>query len=83
MALGITKSETMTKWEIPLEQGDLPEAGEINDWDDNSWLVAHLRQLADEIEKENPRILNIGLRTDCQYKSPKLYIEFYERRKQG
>ena len=79
MALGITKSDTMTKWEIPLMQGDLPPDN-INNWDDNSWMVEHLRQLADKIEKENPRIINIGLRTDCQYKSPQLFVEVYERR---
>jgi len=78
MALGIIKSDTMTKWEIPLMKGDLPD--NINDWDDNSWMVEHLRQLADKIEKENPRIINIGLKTDCQYKSPQLYVELYERR---
>lgn len=81
MGLGITKSTTLTTWEIPLQKGDLPEAGEINNWDDNSWLVEHLRQLADKIAEENPRVINIGLRTDCQYKCPKLYIELYERGK--
>ncbi len=78
MGLGITKSDTLTKWEIPLQKGDAPTS--VNDWDDNSWLVEHLRQLADKIEKENPRIINIGMRTDCQYKTPQLYIELYERR---
>lgn len=79
MGLTISKSNTLTNWEIPLVQGDLPP-DKINDWDDNSWIIEHLRQLADKIEKENPRIINIGLRTDCQYKSPRLYIELYERR---
>lgn len=80
MALSIENSTTLTKWEIPLQKGDLPP-NEINDWDDNSWLIEHLRQLADKIEAENPRVINIGLRTDCQYKCPKLYLELYERRK--
>ena len=76
MGLGITKADNiMTKWEIPLMKGDLPP-DEINDWKDNSWLVEHLRQLANKIENENPRIINIGLRTDCQYKTPQLFIEF-------
>lgn len=79
MALSIVESETLSKWEIPLQKGDLPPT-EINDWDDNSWMVEHLRQLADKIEKENPRIINIGVRTNCQYKCPDLYIEFYKRR---
>jgi len=80
MGLSIEKTNTLTKWEIPLQKGDLPPV-EINDWNDNSWLVEHLRQLADKIESENPRIINIGMRTDCQYKAPKLYIELYERNK--
>lgn len=79
MGLGINKTDTSTIWEIPLQKGDLPS--DINDWDDNSWMVEHLRQLADKIESENPRILNIGVRINCQYKTPMLYIEAYERRK--
>lgn len=80
MALSIEKSTTLTRWEIPLQKGDLSPT-QINDWDDNSWLVEHLRQLADKIEQENPRVINIGLRTDCQYKCPKLYLELFERTK--
>jgi len=80
MALGITKTDILTKWEIPLMKGDLPP-DDINDWDDNSWIVEHLRHLANKIEEENPRIINIGLRTDCQYKSPQLYVEVFNRRK--
>lgn len=79
MALGIIKSDTTTRWEILLTQGDLPP-DEINNWNDNTWIIGHLRQLADKIEKENPRIINVGLYTDCQYKSPRLYLEFYERK---
>jgi len=78
MGLGMTKEGVYTKWEIPLMQGDLPPDN-INDWSDNSWMVEHLRQLADKIEKEKPRIINIGLRTDCQYKTPQLYVELFER----
>lgn len=77
MALGIEKNGTLTKWCIPLMKGDL-SPDDINDWSDNSWMVEHLRQLADEIERENPRIIKIGLETDCQYKSPNLYIDLYE-----
>jgi hypothetical protein len=79
MGLAIINSETLITWEIPLVYGDLPPDN-INEWDDNSWMVEHLRQLADKIEKENPRIINIGLRMNCQYKCPNLYIELYERR---
>lgn len=78
MGLAITKTLTLTTWEIPLMQGDLPP-DQINNWEDNSWMVEHLRQLADKIESESPRIINIGLRTDCQYKCPKLYVDLYEK----
>lgn len=78
MGLGITKSDVMTKWEIPLMSGDLPP-DHINDWSDNTWMVEHLRQLANKIEEENPKIINIGLRINCQYKTPQLYLELYER----
>ena len=78
MGLSIEKTSTLTKWEIPLQKGDLPN--KINYWNDNSWIIEHLRQLADKIESDNPRIINIGMRTDCQYKTPKLYVELYERK---
>lgn len=78
MGLGITQDKHLIKWEIPLMQGDLPP-DMINDWNDNSWMIEHLRQLANKIEKENPRIISIGLRTDPQYKAPLLYVELYER----
>jgi len=80
MGLSIQKTSSLTKWEIPLQHGDLPP-DQINDWKDNSWLVEHLRQLADKIESEQPRIINIGMRTDCQYKCLQLYLELYEREK--
>lgn len=79
MGLAITKTSTVTIWEIPLQQGDL-SPGYINNWEDNSWLIEHLRQLADKIEEEDPRILKIGLRTDCQYKCPNLYLELFEQK---
>ncbi len=81
MSISIKNSTTSTKWEVALQKGDLPSAGEINDCDDNSWLISSLRQLADKIESENPRIINIGLSTDSQYKCPNLYLELFERNK--
>jgi len=80
MGLSIEKTSTLTTWEIPLQTGDLAPI-DINDWDDNSWMVEHLRQLADKIESENPRIINIGMRINCQYKTPILRVDLYERRK--
>ncbi len=87
MGLSITKGTVYTKLEIPLQKGDLINgssdklsASEINKWEDNGWLIDHLRHLADYLEETNPRIINIGLKMDCDYKSPKLYVECFERR---
>lgn len=74
MALAITKEGTMTRWEIPLSGYHDPT------WEDNTWIAGHLRQLADMIEEQNPRIINLGVRTDCDYKSVKFFIDLYERK---
>lgn len=71
MAIGITKNGTLTVWEVPLQQGEMGK--------DNEWLVSHLRQLANKIETENPNIINIGLKVNNFYKSPELFMEFYEK----
>lgn len=78
MALEITKQNDITKWEIPLMKGDLAP-DDINDWEDNSWIIEHLRALADKIEREDPKIINMGIEINPQYKTPQLYIEFYEK----
>ena len=71
LPLGILSLASNLSKEYDIKLLDPPSEG---------WTI---EETISQIEKENPRILNIGLRTDCQYKSPKLYIEFYERRKQG
>lgn len=61
MALGIESNNTMEIWTIPMKGwGD-------NEWQDNTWLVDHLRQLADKIEKEKPRLYAAGFEADIQY----------------
>jgi len=75
MALSIERSTTLKK----MGDSFTKRRFAANRNKHNSWLVEHLRQLADKIEEENPRAINIGLRTDCQYKCPKLYLELYER----
>lgn len=74
MGLAITREGTMTKWEIPLSGYHDPT------WEDNTWIAGHLKQLAEKIEEENPRIINFGIRTDCDYKSVKFFIDLYERK---
>lgn len=79
MALGIEKDNVYTTWTIPLQPGDLP-GEDIQNWKDNSWIVEHLRQLANKIEQEQPRIYSIGLTTDCQYKTPTLQMRLFEKK---
>ncbi len=76
MGLGILKEGVFTTWEIPLIKGQLSD-DTVDHWEDNTWIISHLRQLADQIEIENPRIINIGLVTDGVYNSPMLFIQFY------
>jgi len=45
---------------------------------DNSWLVEHLRQLADHIERTQPKIYKIGLDVSTQY-GASLNIEHFQR----
>ena len=73
MGIGIVKENTITKYEIPLRS--------INDhnWDDNSWIIGHLRQLADTIEKNNFDIYSIGIEMNHQYNAPTLIIKGRER----
>ena len=61
MALGKEKRSIYEVWSIPFF------AGQDENWEDNSWLVEHLRQLANEIEEKNPRIMEIGVRQPCRY----------------
>lgn len=55
MGLGIEKSGIYTTYSIPFFSGD-----DAN-WEDNTWLVQHLRQLAGKIEEMKPRIVSVGL----------------------
>lgn len=72
MALGITKTKSLTIWELPLVgYGD-------DTWKDNTWIAEHLHQLANKIEKENPKIYSIGIKYVSQYKSPTLVVELFE-----
>jgi hypothetical protein len=61
MALSIEKGYALTKVSIPLHAGDDKEMR------DNTWLVEHLRQLANHIEETNPKIYKIGLGFSKQY----------------
>ena len=71
MGIGIEERNHLSIWQVPLI------GGEDKQWLDNTWIVEHLRQLADKIEDENPRIMNIGIKTDCGYKIPNLILDVY------
>lgn len=73
MALGITNDGTMTVYTIPLMGGDDP------DWQDNSWLIEHLHQLAQHIEESRMKIISIGTETvNATGAIPKLVVKGYE-----
>lgn len=76
MAIGIKDNGTTTLWKIPLL---CYEDEEYN----NTWLVDHLRQLANKIEKEKPTIYSIGIKMDINYKVPDLLIEIFPNIKEG
>jgi len=71
MGIGVKKGELFTKISVPLV------SGENKDWSDNTWLVEHLRQLAQMIEDENPQIHNIGIEIDANYKIPNLIVKSF------
>lgn len=57
MGLGITKSNRSIRYEMPFFSGrDLSR-------EDNTWIVEHLRQLADEIEESDTRIISVSIRS--------------------
>ena len=70
MGIGITNKNDMIEWSMPLMS-----ALNDPDWEDNSWIIEHLRHLASKIEKENPRIYSISLDMDVNYKCPNLTLK--------
>jgi hypothetical protein len=77
MALGVDNlSEHSAIWNIPFLG--------INEIDNknNKWLIDHLRQLANKIERENPEIIKIMLEYDKQYKVVFLKMEVYNENKE-
>ena len=74
MALSIEHEPTLDKWSIPLF-GQRDE-----EWKDNTWIVGHLRQLADKIEEEEPKIYTVSIELDAQYKIPFLTIRSFKKR---
>lgn len=76
MGLGITIGDCMTEFSVPLRHMDDVEMR------DNSWLVEHLRQLADKIEQTNPKIYKVGIEHNVQY-GPALYVECFTSSVEG
>jgi hypothetical protein len=74
MALSKSKGPVYTKYNIPLF------GSKDSRWVDNTWIVEHLRQLANTIEEEQPNIYRVGIDMDAQYKSPALFLECFESR---
>ena len=74
MGIGINKGHVFTTYDVPLA------SSQDTKWEDNTWLVEHLRQLANTIERDKPKIHTIGIKSDAQYKVPILVIEFFENK---
>lgn len=75
MALSIEKGTSCELWSVPVAAyGD-------NDWSDNTWLVDHLRMLADKIEQENPKIYAVSIRSTIQY-APTICVEVFSNQNQ-
>lgn len=74
MALSREKNSVYTKLSIPLM------GGYDKNWNDNSWIVEHLRHLADTIEDEQLKIMDIGIEMGVAYKIPNLYVKAFETR---
>ena len=75
MALSITKEGTFdVVYSIPLVSGN------DSKWEDNTWLVDHLRHLADKIEEEQVNVYSMGVEMDAQYKSPRLVLKGWKKK---
>lgn len=68
MALSIEKQGIFKEYSIPLFGNQDP------DWEDNTWIVGHLRQLADTIERDKLKIFKVSIDIDANYKIPMLNI---------
>jgi hypothetical protein len=74
MGLGIHSDGIHTVYEIPLN------SGHDEKWNDRSWLIEHLRQLADKLEETKFEVYVVGIEMDAQYKTPKLFIKGWEHK---
>jgi hypothetical protein len=76
MALGIHNDGIHTVYEIPLNS--------LHDekWQDRSWIVEHLRQLADKLEETKFEIYSVGMEMNQQYKTPTLVIKGWEHKEE-
>ena len=73
MGIGINKNKGFEEWETPLI------GFRDYEWSDNTWIVDHLRQLADKIEAEAPKIYDIGVKLNSNYKSPILVLTCFSK----
>jgi len=76
MALGIKKNNGDVTYDIPLV------GMKDGNWEDNSWMVEHLRHLADKIEESQIKIHHVGIEVGPNYKIPNLVVKGYDRRKE-
>lgn len=73
MGLGIHKDSSMTVYSVPLIGGGDEK------WEDNTWIVEHLHQVARKIEESRIQIISIGVvTTNATEPIPELIIKGYE-----
>jgi len=72
MALSIESNNIFETWSIPLASNTDPQ------WKDNSWLVEHLRQLADKIENVDPQIYTFSIEASSQY-GPSFCVKSFKK----
>lgn len=72
MAIGIETGKVFETWSIPIHKW------KDDEWRDNTWLVDHLRQLADKIESENPSIYAVSIKTNHQY-GPSIELDIFKK----
>ena len=74
MGLGIHKERHLTVYSAPLRGMD------DHNWNDNTWICEHLRQLANKIEETDIDIYSMGIEMNHQYNAPYLVIKGWERK---
>lgn len=72
MGLELEKNNGLTTYTVPLF------SKEDKNWEDNTWLVEHLRVLANKIEERNIKVSDIGIEMSSKHKNPSIVVKGIE-----